>query len=68
MGLKYTARLTVEFEMEDGISEHMAKARLQTSASEFQRLIETGATGIGKTGVKHGSAKVEILAQGTTAF
>jgi hypothetical protein len=49
MGTKWTARLRVDFEMEEGA---------------FQRYIETGA--IGKTGVKRGSAKVEIVAQGQT--
>ena len=42
MGIKWTARLRVDFEMEDGASESLAQARLRTSISRFQEYIETG--------------------------
>ena len=45
----------------------LAETRLKTSVGEFQRHLETGLIGAGKTGIKHGSAKVEIVAQGPTA-
>jgi hypothetical protein len=61
MGMKLTAMLKVEFEMEDGAPENLAKIRLETAIGEFQRIIETGVIGAG-TGIKHGSVKVEILA------
>jgi len=61
MGMKLTAMLKVEFEMEDGAPENLAESRLETAVGEFQRIIETGVIGAG-TGVKHGSVKVEILA------
>ena len=66
MGIKWTARLRVDFEMEDGASENLAQARLRTSVSRFQQYIESGETGT-RTFVKHGSARVEIVAQGPTA-
>jgi hypothetical protein len=43
MGVKWTARLKVDFEMDEGISAHQAEVRLRVSAAEFQRLIEKGA-------------------------
>jgi hypothetical protein len=64
MGTKWTARLRVDFEIEEGAPPNLAEMRLKRSVAEFQRYIETGA--IGKTGVKHGSAKVEIVTQGQT--
>jgi hypothetical protein len=66
MGMIWTARLRVDFEMEDGAPENLAQNRLRTAISQFEHFIETGA-GIGKTLVKQGSAKVEIVAQGPTA-
>jgi hypothetical protein len=66
MGIKWTARLRVDFEMEDGASENLAQARLRTSVSRFRQYIESGETGTGSF-VKHGSARVEIVAQGPTA-
>jgi hypothetical protein len=62
MGVKWTARLKVDFEMEEGVPANLAETCLRVSAGEFQRLIETGAIGGGKTLVKRGSAKVEIAA------
>ena len=67
MGVKWTARLKVDFEMDDGVSAHLAEARLKVSAAEFQRFIESG-RGNGSTRVKPGSAKIDIVAQGQTAW
>ena len=67
MGMKWTARLRVDFEMEEWAAPDLAETRLKTSVGEFQRHLETGLIGAGKTGIKHGSAKVEIVAQGPTA-
>jgi hypothetical protein len=63
MGIKWSARLTVEFEMEEGVAADLAARRLSESAIEFRRLIEIG-HGNGSTRVKPGSAKVTIVAQG----
>ncbi len=49
------------------ITPDLAETRLKTSVGEFQRHLETGLIGAGKTGIKHGSAKLEIVAQGPTA-
>jgi hypothetical protein len=67
MGVKWTARLKVDFEMDEGVSANVAEARLKVSAAEFQRFIEIG-PGNGSTRVKPGSAKVDIVAQGQTAW
>jgi hypothetical protein len=61
MGIKWTAMLKAEFEMEDRAPENLAETRLRTAVGEFQRIIETGVIGAG-TGVKHGSVRVEVLA------
>ena len=45
MGMKWTARLRVDFEMEDGVPENLAETRLRTSVGEFQRYIETVVSG-----------------------
>ena len=63
MGIKWSARLTVDFEMEEGVAADLAERRLRESAIEFQRLIEIGHDD-GRTRVKPGSAKVIIVAQG----
>jgi hypothetical protein len=65
VGIKWTARLRVDFEMEEGAPQNLAETRLRTAAGQLQHFIETG-TGSGKTLVKGGSAKVEIVAQGPT--
>jgi hypothetical protein len=67
MGVKWTARLKVDFEMDEGISANLAEARLKVSAVELQRFIEMG-HGNGRTRDKPGSAKVDIVAQGQTAW
>jgi hypothetical protein len=67
MGVKWTARLKVNFEMDEGISAHQAEVRLRVSAAEFQRLIEKGPGNV-RSCVKPGSAKVDIVAQGQTAW
>ena len=66
VGNKWTARLRVDFEMEEGAPENLAQNRLRIAVGQFEHFIEIGA-GIAKTLVKVGSAKVEILAQGPTA-
>ncbi len=66
MGVKWTARLKVDFEMEDGAPANLAVTCLRVAVGEFQRCIETGVIDAGKIGVKRGSAKVLIVAQGPT--
>ena len=66
MGIRWSARLRVDFEMDEGMSADLAEARLKLSAAELQRFIELG-HGNGKTRVKPGSAKVAIVAQGSIA-
>jgi hypothetical protein len=66
MGIKWSARLTVDFEMEEGVAADLAERRLRESAIEFKRLIEIG-PGNGSTRVKTGTAKVTIVAQGQIA-
>jgi len=64
MGVKLVATLSVEFEMEDGQPSDLAGTRLRTSMGHFQRYIEVGEPGVGgfgKTGVKHHTARVEII-------
>jgi hypothetical protein len=63
MGVKWTARLRVDFEMEEGIPENLAQNRLRIASDQFVHFIEIGA-GTAKTLVKVGTAKVEIVAQG----
>jgi hypothetical protein len=63
MGIRWSASLTVDFEMEEGVTADLAERRLRESAIEFQRLIEIG-HGNGSTRFKPGSAKVTIVAQG----
>jgi len=63
MGEKWIATLKVEFEMHDDRTEGMAKMVLQREVGQFRNNIERG-LGIGPTGVKPNSAKVEILSQG----
>ena len=65
MGVKWTARLKVDFEMEDGAPANLAETCLRVAVGEFRRYIETGVIDAGKIGVKRGSAKVLIVAQGT---
>jgi hypothetical protein len=64
MGVKWTARLKVDFEMDEGVSAHLAEACV--SAAEFQRFIEIG-TGNGNTRVKPGSQS-GYWAQGQIAW
>ena len=47
MGIKWTARLRVDFEMEDGAPQNLAETRLRTAVGEFQRNVETGLIGAG---------------------
>ena len=59
MGIKWTAILKVEFEMEDGQPANLGNTVLNREANLLPGNIERG-TGIGKTGVKRDSARVEI--------
>lgn len=61
--MRYTADLRVTFEMEPGQPENLAETVLRREVGQFQLAIERG-MGVAKTGVKKGSAKVEILSQG----
>jgi hypothetical protein len=65
MGVKWSARLRVDFEMDEGASAHLAEVRLRVSAAELQRF--KSGLGDGRTRVKPGSAKVEIVAQHPTS-
>jgi hypothetical protein len=62
-GIKWSARLAVDFEMNEGVAVDLAERRLRESAIEFQRHIEFGHNN-GRTRVKPGSAKVTMVAQG----
>jgi hypothetical protein len=63
MGTKWAATLKVEFEMEDGQSKNLPGIILRREASQLQLNIERG-IGVARTGVKPGSARVEIASQG----
>jgi hypothetical protein len=61
--VKYSANLRVTFEMEPGQPDNLAETVLKREVGQFQQAIERG-MGVGKTGVKRGSAQVEILSHG----
>lgn len=61
--MRYTADLRVTFVMEPGQPENLAHMVLEREIVQFRRAIEHG-RGFGRTGVKRGSAKVEILSHG----
>lgn len=61
--MKWTATLKVTFEMELGQPDSLAKTVLMREVGQFRQAIERG-SGIGRTGVKPGSAKIDILSQG----
>ena len=64
MGIKWTATLKVEFELADGQEERVARVVLTREVGKFRVGIQQG-IGLAPTGVKRGSAKVEIVSQGT---
>jgi len=66
MGMKWTAELKVTFEMEDGQPEHLPRMVLMREVGKFQHGIERGERELSSvpTGVKGGSARVEIVSQG----
>ena len=64
MGMKWTATLKVEFELADGQEERVARVVLTREVGKSRVGIEQG-IGLAPTGVKRGSAKVEIVSQGT---
>jgi hypothetical protein len=66
VGLKWRATLTVEFEMEDGQPEGLARTVLTPEVGKFRNGIEVGER-VGRTGVMHDSARVEIVSQGPVA-
>ena len=61
--MRYTADLRVTFEMEPGQPANLAGIVLNREVSQFRYAIEHG-RGFGKTGVKQGSARVDILSHG----
>ena len=63
MGIKWTATLKVEFELVDGQEEPLARVVLTREVGRFRVGIEQG-IGLAPTGIKRGSAKVEIVSQG----
>jgi hypothetical protein len=62
MGIKWTATLKVEFELVDGQEERVARVVLTREVGRFRVGIEQG-IGLAPTGIKRGSAKVEITSQ-----
>jgi hypothetical protein len=60
---KMSATIRVEFELKEGQPENVATAALQRGKGELARAIEHGVTGVGSTGVKQGSVRVDILKQ-----
>jgi len=65
MGLKWTAKLNVEFEIFDDRSqpENLARIILMREVAQFRLNIERG-LGVGPTGVKRNTAEVKIASQG----
>jgi hypothetical protein len=64
MGIKWTAELRVTFEMlEMEEPERLAATVLRREAGYFEHALERR-RGVAPTGVKPGSAKVEILSDG----
>jgi hypothetical protein len=61
--MKWTATLRVTFEMEPGQPDGLARMVMMREAATLQHAIERG-VGIASTGVKPGSANVEIIDQG----
>jgi len=61
--MKYSANLKVTFEMEPGQPANLAQTVLTREVRQFQQAIERG-VGVAKTGVKPGSAQVDILSHG----
>jgi hypothetical protein len=65
MGVKWSADLRIEFELKDGQPERIAPSVLNREAGRFKEAIEQGGgIFVLQTGVKAGSASVEILNQG----
>jgi hypothetical protein len=65
MGIKWTAKLRVEFEMMDDQPTGLERFVLTRVVNQFRRYIEGGREiATPTTGVKLGSAKVEIVSQG----
>ena len=63
MGIKWTATLKVEFELVAGQEERLARVVLTREVGRFRVGIKQG-IGLAPTGIKRGSAKVEIVSHG----
>lgn len=61
--MRYSAVLRVTFEMEPGQPANLAGIVLSREVAQFRHAIEH-ARGFGQTGIKKGSATVEILSHG----
>lgn len=66
MGVKWTGIVRITFEMQDGQPEGLARTVLTREAGQLKHAIERG-LGIAPTGVKSGSAEIEIVEQGPSA-
>ena len=64
MGIKWTAKLRVEFEMMDDQPAGLERFVLTRVVNQFRRYVEGAREIAMPTGVKPGSAKVEIVSQG----
>jgi hypothetical protein len=65
MGVRWSADLRISFELKDGQPERIAPSVLNREADRFKEAIEQGGgIFVLQTGVKAGSASVEILNQG----
>ncbi len=65
MGVRWSEDLRITFELKDGQPERIAPAVLNREARRFQQAIEQGGgIFVLETGVKAGSANVEILEEG----
>ena len=66
MGVKWTAKLKVDFEMEDGAAANLAETCLRVAVGEFRRYIETGVIDAGRLASSAAQPKFLIVAQGPT--
>ncbi len=65
MGVKWSADLRITFELKDGQPERIAPSVLNREVRRFQHAIEQGGgIFVLETGVKAGSANIEILGEG----
>ncbi len=64
--MKYTADLRLTYEMEPGRPATLAETVLRREVGQLHLAIENG-RGFGRTGVRKGSARVQILPHGPTS-